>query len=161
MRDDVAMSTVLFATDGSPLATDAARRALALLGRDHEFITLSVVAPSFVATTSVSPMETHPVLVDPALEAELEDEQRAESADEEDHLDAALGITSTHLVEIGEPGPTICEVAQRTGADVVVMGSHGHGWLQRVFLGSVSTHVLHHAPCPVLVVRHEDATDEG
>ena len=47
-------------------------------------------------------------------------------------------------------------VAGRVGADVVVLGSHGHGWLQRVLLGSVSHHVLQHAPCPVLVMRLED-----
>ena len=149
------MSTVLLATDGSDLALRAAARALDVLGRDHEFVTVAVVPPVFVATASVSPMENHPMLVDPELEAQLEGEQRAESAVDEDHLDRELGITSSHVVETGEPGPTICAVAERVGADVVVLGSHGHGWLQRVFLGSVSTHVLHHCPCPVFVVRAE------
>lgn len=149
------MATVLLATDGSDLALRAAARALDVLGHDHEFVTVAVVPPVFVATASVSPMENHPMLVDPELEAQLEGEQRAESAVDEDHLDRELGITSTHVVETGEPGPTICSVAERVGADLVVMGSHGHGWLQRVFLGSVSTHVLQHAPCPVMVVRRE------
>ena len=39
----------------------------------------------------------------------------------------------------------------------IVIGSHGHGWLQRMLIGSVSKHVLNHAPCPVLVVRLEEA----
>ena len=40
-------------------------------------------------------------------------------------------------------------------ADVIVVGTHGHGWLKRVLIGSVSTHVLHHVACPVLVIRTE------
>jgi nucleotide-binding universal stress UspA family protein len=147
------MPTVLLATDGSPLATEALRRAVDLLGRDHRFVTLAVVPPAFVPTASISPMEVHPTLVDPVLEQELEQEQRQASDSDVHELDALLAITAEHLVETGEPGPTICAVAERVGADVVVVGSHGHGLLQRVLMGSVSTHVLHHAPCPVLVIR--------
>ena len=40
--------------------------------------------------------------------------------------------------------------------DVIVVGSHGRGFVKRVVLGSVSHHVLQHAPCPVLVVRASD-----
>lgn len=147
------MSTVLLATDGSDLATAAMARGVALLGQEHRFITLAVVPPVFVPTASVSPMDTHPTLADPALEEELEAEQRAAQDDEVHELDGLLGITAQHLVETGEPGPTICDVAVEVGAEIIVIGSHGHGWLKRVLMGSVSTHVLHHAPCPVLVIR--------
>ena len=73
-----------------------------------------------------------------------------------DDLDQLLSITSEHLVETGDPGTIICAVAERMAADVVIIGSHGHGWLQRVLIGSVSNHVLHHAPCPVLVMRLQE-----
>ena len=56
-------------------------------------------------------------------------------------------------VEVGDAGDTICLVAEEIGADVVVIGSHGHGRLKEILLGSVSHHVLQHAPCPVLTVR--------
>lgn len=145
--------TVLLATDGSDLAAAAMARAVALFGPDARYLTVAVNPPAFVPTPSVSPMETHPTLVDPDLREELEATERVESEAEVAALDATLGIVTEHLVETGEPGPVICEVAARVGAEVVVVGSHGHGWLQRVVQGSVSTHVSHHAPCPVLIVR--------
>ncbi|MGI8757634.1 MAG: universal stress protein [Acidimicrobiales bacterium] len=147
------MSTVLLATDGSGLATAAMTRGIDLLGRDHRFLALSVVPPAFVPAASVSPMEAHPTVIDAALEEDIEEEDRAESTTALESLDQALGITSEHVVETGDPGSTICDLAARVGADVVVIGSQGHGWLQRVLIGSVSNYVLHHAPCPVLVMR--------
>lgn len=154
------MSTVLLTTDGSDLATAAMVRGVELLGRDHRYLALAVVSPAFVPAAAVSPMDSHPTVIDPALEEEIEAEDRAESVTELAELNAVLEVAAEPLVETGEPGPTICEVAARVGADVVVLGSHGHGWLQRVLIGSVSHHVLQHAPCPVLVMRLED-TAEG
>lgn len=150
------MSTVLLATDGSDLATAAMARGVELLGRDHRFVALAVVSPAYVPAAAVAPMDSHPTVIDAALEEELEQEDRVESSAELDRLDQVLEITAEHLVETGDPGDTICAVAGRIGADVVVIGSHGHGWLQRVLIGSVSSHVLQHAPCPVLVMRLED-----
>lgn len=150
------MSTVLLTTDGSELATAAMARGVELLGREHRFLALAVVPPVFVPSASVSPMDSHPTVVDPVLEEEIEEQDRAESTAELARLIEVLEVTAEPMVELGEPGPTICDVAERVGADVVVVGSHGHGWLQRVLIGSVSTHVLHHSPCPVLVMRLED-----
>jgi nucleotide-binding universal stress UspA family protein len=153
------MSTVLLTTDGSDLSLAAMVKGVELLGRDHRFLALSVVPPAFVTAATASPMESHPVIVDAALEEEIEAEERAESTDELAQLSQVLEVDAEPIVETGEPGPIICEVAGRVGADVVVLGSHGHGWLQRVLIGSVSNHVLHHAPCPVLVMRLEDTQD--
>lgn len=150
------MSTVLLTTDGSDLATAAMIQGVDLLGRDHRFLALSVVPPAFAASAALSPMDNHPMVIDPELEEEMEATDRAESNQDLDELAKVLGVTVEPLVESGEPGPTVCSVAAAVGADVVVMGSHGHGWLQRVVIGSVSHHVLQHAPCPVLVMRLED-----
>lgn len=150
------MSTVLLATDGSDLATAALIRGVAILGSDHTFHALSVIPPAYVTAVAVAPMDSHPLVIDPTLEHEIEEEERAETSTELDHLKEVLDESISPIVETGEPGPTICSVASRIGADVIVVGSHGHGWLQRVLIGSVSTHVLHHAPCAVLVMRLED-----
>ena len=156
MREHEAMSTVLLTTDGSDLATAAMVRGVQLLGREHQFLALAVVPPVFAPSASVGPMDTHPVVIDAQLEDEMEATDRVESNVELAELIEVLEVSAEAIVETGEPGPTICEVAARVRADVVVLGSHGHGWLQRVLIGSVSHHVLHHAPCPVLVMRLED-----
>ena len=43
--------------------------------------------------------------------------------------------------------------AKELDVDVIVIGSRGRGAIRRALLGSVSSHVVHNAPCPVLVIR--------
>lgn len=150
------MSTVLLATDGSEIATDAVRRGVEILGGDHRYLALTVVLPAYAPAAAVAPMDTHPTVIDPVLEDEIEREDRERSVAEIEALGRVLGVALEPLVEMGDPGSTICAVAEREAADVVVLGSHGHGWLQRVLIGSVSSHVLHHAPCAVMVMRRSD-----
>lgn len=159
MWDDEVMSIVLLASDGSDLATAAMLKGVEVIGRDHDFHSLSVVPPAFAP--SVSAFDSGPIILDPKIEEEIEQEDKAESAADLAALDDALGIHSNQLVEVGEAGPTICRIASEVGADVVVIGSHGHGWLQRVLLGSVSQHVVRHAPCAVFVARLEPAATES
>jgi nucleotide-binding universal stress UspA family protein len=45
---------------------------------------------------------------------------------------------------------------EKLDADLVIMGSHGHGAIYRTLLGSVSEGVLHDAACPVLIVPVKD-----
>ncbi|CAL4914520.1 unnamed protein product [Urochloa decumbens] len=56
-------------------------------------------------------------------------------------------------VEKGDPRDVICGAAEKAGADMVVMGSHGYGFLQRALLGSVSNHCVRNCKCPVVVVK--------
>ena len=76
---------------------------------------------------------------------------------------AGLGVEAEPRVEYGDPAGVICEIAAAENFDLVVVGSHGSGVLKRALVGSVSHYVLHHAPCPVLVVRHPGgrSTDNG
>ena len=62
-------------------------------------------------------------------------------------------VPITIEVEMANPSSFIVEAAQRWGADMIVVGSHGRGFLGRLALGSISDAVVHSAPCSVLVVR--------
>jgi nucleotide-binding universal stress UspA family protein len=57
------------------------------------------------------------------------------------------------FLEAGVPAAKIVDAAKKWPADLIGMGSHGRGKIGGLLLGSVSQQVLHHAPCPVLVVR--------
>jgi nucleotide-binding universal stress UspA family protein len=65
----------------------------------------------------------------------------------------APGRTVEATLLMGRPASVIVEEARRIGADVVVVGSHGHGAVASALLGSVSAEVVDQAPCPVLVAR--------
>jgi nucleotide-binding universal stress UspA family protein len=67
-----------------------------------------------------------------------------------------LETVITTIVVTGTPEQIIVEEAERWRADLIILGSHGHGFWKRAWLGSVSNGVVHHAPCSVLVVRKDD-----
>jgi nucleotide-binding universal stress UspA family protein len=62
-------------------------------------------------------------------------------------------LTLTSEVVVGHPAETIIETAEKWGADLVALGSHGYRGFKRFLLGSVSYAVASHAPCSVEVVR--------
>lgn len=57
------------------------------------------------------------------------------------------------MVKEGVPDTAILEAVRESGADLVVMGTHGRRGLDRLFLGSVAENVLRSSPVPVLVTR--------
>ena len=63
------------------------------------------------------------------------------------------GFTAEPVCELGKPAEEIMEVASTHHADLIVMGAKGLGAIARFLLGSVSTRVVQHAHCSVLVVR--------
>jgi nucleotide-binding universal stress UspA family protein len=65
---------------------------------------------------------------------------------------AARGLEVTSRIVQGTPVLDIIDEAVAVGADVIVLGSHRHGALHHLLLGSVSGGVLRRTPCPVLIV---------
>lgn len=62
-------------------------------------------------------------------------------------------ILRVHSYDRHEPAEAIVEAVRDHGIDLVVMGTHGRGGMERVVLGSTTYRVLHRIPCPVLTVR--------
>ena len=60
----------------------------------------------------------------------------------------------TIAVEVGTAAPEIVRYADDHAAQVIVLGSHGHGIVRRFMLGSVADRVLRQASCPVMLVPH-------
>ncbi|XAS65589.1 universal stress protein [Pseudarthrobacter sp. So.54] len=102
------------------------------------------------------PMAWYPAVLETAageIAAEESPEQIAGTLQAEALKSAAAeGVAATgQIVHSDSPASAILDAAQ--DADLVVVGSRGHGGFPALHLGSVSTQVINHAPCPVLVVR--------
>ncbi len=146
---------VLIATDGSPLSIDAARRAGTLLRNADRVTLLSVVTE--VPGDDAGGFEGS--VYSPEEQERVWNEELAEANDELARTAAALSAGNVDKrIEVGDVAGTICRVANDVAANVIVVGSHGRTGLGRLFLGSVSEHVVRHAPCPVLVVREANPT---
>jgi len=65
------------------------------------------------------------------------------------------GVTVTGRVVEGNPASALIDASRN--ADLVAVGSRGHGGFTGMLLGSVSHQTIHHAHCPVLVIREPDA----
>ncbi|MEA5597579.1 universal stress protein [Rivularia sp. UHCC 0363] len=69
---------------------------------------------------------------------------------------AALGGVSAQVKCYEAPGSVgsqICQIAEDLNVDLIIIGRKGHNGIAEALLGSVSNHVLHHAPCAILVIQ--------
>lgn len=141
---------ILVAVDGQPESADAAAVAKEFFGNDHHYIFLSIA--DFVTSTSTMGLGLAPDIV--GLADRIEDDARdAAAAAARQHAREA-GVTDSEIaIDLGAVGPTICEHALASNADMIVMGSREHSIWDRIFDPSAGRYVIDHAPCPVLVVR--------
>jgi len=68
-------------------------------------------------------------------------------------------VTTTTEVLFGNPAKLIVQAAQDNQADLIVMGTHGHGAVMHVLMGNVAERVVRMAQCPVLTVREPKARE--
>ena len=143
---------VLIAVDDDAPSREALAFAERLVSDRDEVVVLNVTSYAELVPFTGDPFGAGigAVALDPTSLAELDD--RAEklverTADE-------LGAKTDVVVEHGSPGERICATAAEHGIELIILGSHERGAFGRFMHGSVSDYVVHHAPCPVLVVRH-------
>lgn len=65
----------------------------------------------------------------------------------------AVNVETTPLLRFVEPNRGICEAVKDLGIDLVVLGRRGLGGISELLLGSVSSYVIHHVSCDVLIVQ--------
>jgi nucleotide-binding universal stress UspA family protein len=140
------MPTIIAATDGSPSATAALERALTEAAASNATIELvgAWSAPPNGTLGAPTYMSADVFYACRDATARVLEDAKARAAE--------AGVQAeTHLVA-GSAAVEICKLAEKRHADLIVMGSRGHGPLAAALLGSVAAHVVRHAHCPVMVV---------
>jgi nucleotide-binding universal stress UspA family protein len=144
------MPGITVGIDGSAHSTRALEWAIKEAAVRHAPVTVLTVH-----TVPMSGWTGNPI----TLPQDAEDQEKAQQAAEEMTLKATsqLGAAKPSSVTVraisGFPAQELIE-ASRT-ADLMVVGSRGAGGFTRLMIGSVSSQVVHHAHCPVVVVPSE------
>ncbi len=134
--------TILLAVDGSPYAERAAELVRGLAGDGDEVVVLHVT-------------EVMPIRGGPAVELDLDHKGSHAASRYGKQLELAGVPVKVELVRAfpGQVARIIVKAAGEHQAGVIVVGSHGHGDLTALLLGSVAHKVIHLADRPVLVAR--------
>lgn len=115
-------------------------------------------APLTVITVSQSAVASPWGLIHYPEDHAVAERTRQDIAGAVEKAQAKLGDTNPASITIqmvsGMPTEELLSAA--TDADMIVVGSRGAGGFARLLLGSVSTQLAHHAPCPVVVIPPED-----
>ncbi|MDE1726442.1 MAG: universal stress protein [Thaumarchaeota archaeon] len=134
---------ILVAVDGSESASKAFKRAAYLAQRCNSKIDLVHVVQCEVGGDSANTFEMIEDLKDKAKR--MLEEYRVEAMKN----NVPIQIT----IMQGDPAKTIIEIAKAKSYDLIIMGTRGRSSFQELLIGSVSQKVMHHASCPVMVVR--------
>lgn len=137
------MERIVVGFDGSEHSHKALERAAEIAGG------------ATVAVVSSAKVER--LMRDPAGGVRPEDpadvETRAQALAEARKYLEDRGVNAVYIEGTGNPADVIVQEAEETNADLIIVGTRGLSAAKRAFMGSVSTNVVHHAPCDVLVVR--------
>jgi nucleotide-binding universal stress UspA family protein len=134
------MGPILVAYDGS----EGAKRALDEAARHANGQPLAVV--------SVAELLPQFGRAGAMLLAEEDEERKRQLAEAMAAL-KARGVAAKAVERRGDAAEAIVDEAQQEGAELIVLGTRGLNAAKRWLMGSVSTRVVQHAPCNVLVVR--------
>ncbi|MDB5772180.1 MAG: universal stress protein [Burkholderia sp.] len=140
---------ILIPTDGSDLASAAARAGVEFAKEQRAEVFTIFIAPPYA----------NPIYVEmlPPTEAEYKDLLRRtgqQFINEVQEAATAAGLPSFGFIEFSDsPALEIVRIAEENHCDLIFMGSHGRSGLGKLFLGSVTSRVLATCDIPVLVYR--------
>ena len=95
-------------------------------------------------------------LTDPSFQQELEATTRTRLDALLSDEDRAVLRATTLVISSNMPAAAIVAYAREARTDLLVMGTHGRGFVAHLLMGSVAERVVRTAPCPVLTVRHPE-----
>jgi len=142
-----AIGTILLTTDFSDTSARAFAAARALAAKYGARILVAHVEDDRVAPLLVEYMA---VGLESIRQRQLEDSRRQLEEFVERHVGKGDDITLE--VALGVPHVEIVRLAEERQADLIVMATHGRGFISHAVMGSTTERVLRRAPCPVLVV---------
>lgn len=138
---------IVVGVDGSPSSKAALKwavRQAALTGSSVEAVIAWHYPPMYGGFGTAPVSAVDPVGFD-EIAAKALNEAVAEA------VDPASSVRVSMKVAEGNPAQVLLETAE--GADLLVVGSRGHGGFTGALLGSVSQHCASHSPCPVVIIR--------
>ena len=142
------MPGILVGIDGSDHSERALEWAMKEAGLRHQPVTVLAVhqvVRSLLGTPQVYPGDRE--LVEPVRVAAQEMTDKVLAA-----LSGPRPESVTVMAVSGIPAEALMDVAANMNADMIVLGSRGAGGFARLALGSVTSQVAHHAPCPVVII---------
>jgi len=147
---------LLLATDGSP----SAERALQLLLQEPWPAPSAARVVTVLDEVAMSAGNPWPIVA-PVAPFDVDEVARAAAGDTLERAAARLrpALTVDTAILDGRPAQAITDEARRWGADVIVVGSRGHGTLSSMVLGSVSAEVIDLSDRPVLIARGDRVRD--
>jgi nucleotide-binding universal stress UspA family protein len=144
---------VVVGFDGSPGAEEALRTAFDEASLRDQRLTvvqaLTTTSPSMPVT--LPPLTYHRETIRVAAQADLEHALAPWKAKYPE-------VTVAARVAMGNPSRALIAASQ--GAQLIVVGTRGHGGFAGLLLGSVGLHLLHHTGCPLLVARPQQITSK-
>lgn len=146
---------ILIATDGSKFSETAVETICQIIG-STENTEIKIVSAYEQPIMAAAAPYAFPTTYNPVIEDELRElaTQAVSQARQKiiERLNCPVENLTTQILH-GSPERVIVEEAEDWKADLVVVGSHGYGFWERMFIGSVSNAIINHVPCSVLVVR--------
>ncbi|HEY5175359.1 MAG TPA: universal stress protein [Terriglobales bacterium] len=139
----IAISKILLATDFSPESQNALKCAISLAKRYESKLFL---AHAISEEASLTAGDAWPALIDTAQRnAEDSMVQLEQTAD-------LQSLPHEVLMQAGETWEVLSRLVSDQNIDLIVMGTHGSGGIDKLMLGSTAEKVVRHATCPVLTV---------
>ncbi len=145
----VDLKPIVFATDFSPASEPALKKAIEMARKEGAEL---IVAHVYEPPASLS----HSGVADDFIEAELEQTVRTDVEKKLEHVLATVraeGVRVRGEILAGHAPKRLSELAEKSGAGLLVLGTHGRTGLKKLVIGSVASNVIATAPCPVLTVR--------